>query len=476
MRTIAKILTLATVVTITGCATGPKTARPDGFFHVFADCREEYKALEAKVEKADVRNPVYYTVPGFPYFRTNRLHASFADELDTPEKLGGWMRRMREFDQEAREFEYMNMGMTIRERGGNRHRMLGCGQTLAALEAELPGNLELIKANAQPPKGKSGLAGMFGLGGASESEIKAHHERWQQQLNKPVSELEAQGALSVLKVKPTKDPAFLEDRFKKTLPDELGFPGLIESAWLALAERHAPILWLETASERDIPGEPVWTAEGITVDPAKPRLYYNVGFTRFGSVPAVQISYFGWFRGVNGDARIDGTVWRVTLDLNMDPIAYESVRASGDDHLWFPVMSLERNTNGEDGSLLDSEAFVAKLRAPSLGVAVRLDAGSHSLKRVVSEIETQGEESGEYQLERFEDLYFLPTPDGSSRNLFEPDGTVADSDPEAPARHFSRMPVDLGKAKFFDDPFLMQSVFRPFANPVKLHNPFAPDA
>ena len=477
MRILASPCLLAvSVLAAAGCASGPKTATPEGFFHLFADCREEYVDIEKRITEAGVRNPSFYTVPGFPYFRSNRLHASFVGELDTPEKLFGWMRRMREFDQESREFEYMNMGMTLKQRGGLRHRFLGCGQTLAALEAELPGNLELMKAGAQPPKAKNRMAGLFGFGGPSKSDIEKQHARWHAQLRTPVSELKSDGPLARLKVKAVQDQALIKHRFEKTIPDELGFPGLYDSAWVALAERHAPMLWLETASERDIPGTPVWTDEGIDVDPSNPRLYFHIGFTRFGKVPAVQISYYAWFRGVESGPRIDGTVWRVNLDLAMEPIAYEFAHASGRDHLWFPVQRMDRTRHGDNNDLLSPEAFVADTRAPSTGVTMRLKAGSHEMRRVVSEIEAQQGEQGEYELHRFEDLYFLPTPNGSTDNLFAPDGHVEQSDPKAPLQHFTRMQVYPGRTHYFDEPFLMQSVFEPPANPVTLHNPFASDA
>ena len=135
----------------------------EGFFEAMSTCRDEFAALDARVETAGVQDTAYYRVPGFPYLRTDRLLASFADEVTDFEQLSGWIRRMRELDQEAREFEYMNLGMSTQEAAISRSRMQLCSSTLAGLELEVPSNMTHLKSVVMPPDEYSTTRRALGL-------------------------------------------------------------------------------------------------------------------------------------------------------------------------------------------------------------------------------------------------------------------------------------------------------------------------
>src|SRR5262245_47880844 len=109
-----------------------------GLFRDLATCRDDYAAMDARVDAAGVRDAAYHRVPGYPYLRFDRTLASYAYEVEGLEPVAGWIRHMREFDQEAREFEYLNLGLTPMEVGNQRNRFLNCGRGLANLELDDP--------------------------------------------------------------------------------------------------------------------------------------------------------------------------------------------------------------------------------------------------------------------------------------------------------------------------------------------------
>lgn len=447
----------------------------EGFFEAMATCRDEFAALDARVAAAGVQDSAYYRVPGFPYFRTDRLLASYANEVTDFEQLSGWIRRMRELDQEAREFEYMNLGMSTQEAAISRSRMQLCSSTLAGLELEVPSNMTHLKSVVMPPAEYSTTRRALGLYPLSvpilRSRIEAKRENVRADFATPLAELETKAPLTLWSVTPSMDPELIKNGFNRSVVDELGFPGLVASQWLALAEAYAPHLWIESASESDVPGSPEWTESGISVDTNNPVLNYHISFARFGGQPVVQITYFTWFKGRLESLPIDGTMWRVTLNLDAEPMLYESIHTSGQSHQVFPVQALQRR---EHEGYFEQAPFFPQSNGsiPARNAALRLKAGSHELRRVVFEIEAKAQEKKQYTLQRYEELYFLKKPGGGTRSLFSPEGLIAQTErpddswmfasgvrqPGA-LRQYGRHPIGYIGNSHFDDPFLLETIF-----------------
>lgn len=476
LRSLLRSLSIPAALGLSACGIVEKPNPFVGWYKDFATCREEYEAFDARVDAAGVRDAAYYPVPGYPYLRTDRTIASFAHEIESPEQIGGWIRRMREFDREAREFEFMNLGMSLQERGIQRHRFLQCSHALTGIELSDDAAVARLKDVAQPPDEYSGAARTFGLYPlmvpALHARIDEARLAAEREFSLPLEALDSRGELHLWQVKPLKDPALAERGFQEAFADELGFPGLVESQWAALAEKHAPRLWIETASDQDRPGVPVWTDAGIDVDPSQALLYYTVSFARFGDRPVAQITYVAWFRGPSRTAPIDGLLWRVNLDVHAQPLVYESLHASGHSHYWFPVQPLQRRET--DDRWAQPEIF-PQARVPQGRPTLRLKAGSHTLRRVANETETRPSHTlATYELRPYEDLYLLPLPGGGTRSLFGPDGVVPGSggqdpmwmwasgvkNPGAIKQYGHQTPSYIGRAHF-DAPFLLESVFVP---------------
>ena len=463
---------------LVSCAAHPPTEFA-GWFKDFSSCRDEYAAMDARVAAAGVGDAAYYRVAGFPYLRSDRLLASFRNEVQGVNQVGGWIRRMREFDQEAREYEYINLGMTTREAAIQRFRFLNCGRALAGMELDDPAGMSRLLAAVQPPDEYSTLARAIGLYPLAiplmQAELTAQQDAELRELAQPLSDLKSSAPLRLWSVKPVENLDLVNNAYAHAVPDELGLPGLVDSEWRALAEYYAPLLWIETSDQSDYPAAPRLTATGADADTQQPLVNYQVNFTRFGGQALTQISYFIWFKGArtDGSSALDGLIWRVTLDARGRPLLYESLHESGRDHRWFPVQPMTRRADSgywHEPQLVDPQA------APARFATLRLASGSHLLRHVTGPQQAEAEQQAQYELRPYENLFTLPNPAGGTRSLFGPDGLVRESRGPDPSWWFSsglRQPgalrqyghhaiAHIGRSHF-DDPFLLESVFTPDA-------------
>ena len=394
-----------------------------GMLKGYKDCRAKYAEMDARIDAAGVRDGSYYRVPGFPYFRTDRYAASYKDEVKGLDDTAGWMRRMREFDQEAREFEYRNLGMSEQEIGTWRYDLLACGGGLANLEMFEEANLAFLRKQVAP--GSEYRTRAAPLTDAQRKAIASHDAEVRKRFGGNLPAATASAPLKLWAVKPVEDMSLIANGYGAASPDELGVPALIDSQWRAFAEAHAPALWIETAGTRDQPGMPIVTRDGaFSVDAAQPRMHYQITFTRYAGQPLAQINYFIWFAGRDGNTgALDSLIWRVTLDAQARPLVYESVNASGRDHLWFAARPLKLRAAGKRA---DDITALFPQAEPVIGpVALRIAAGSHALLRVVPLATARANgDSNPYALHRYEEVFTLAAAEGKTRSLYDASGLI----------------------------------------------------
>ena len=231
--------------------------------------------------------------------------------------------------------------MSTEEIGTWRYELLACGSGLANMELFDETNLAFLRRMAVPSA--EYRPAKAALPEPQRKALAAHDAELLKAFRGPLPEASDQAPLKLWTAKPVEDLSLIAKGYDRALADELGVPALIDSQWRAFAEQNAPALWVESAGERDQPGMPAVKGGALGVDPAQPRMHYQITFTRFGRQALAQINYFIWFKGGEGlNGEVDGLIWRVTLDTRAQPLVYESVRASGRDHLWFPAQPLKR--------------------------------------------------------------------------------------------------------------------------------------
>lgn len=464
---------------LVACAT-PGTLPPDTA--VSADCRARYAEVDHRIESAGVLDPRFHRIPGYPYLRSDRFTASFAKESGEDRgTFAKWIQFLQDNDRNAREFELANLGLQDAERAALIRELHRCAQRMSELEIEDAGwRRKLIEAAAVPDD-YSLAARTFGLYPLTLPFLKlgigAYHRELRQDYAKPLVELETPGRLVLWNARIEEGGPPVSRGLDQAARDDLGRIELPARTWAALAQAHAPSWWIETAAgDYDQPGTPILNRGGPGLDIDRPVVYYQPGFTRFGGETLLQMSYLVWFRerppthaGDPYAGTLDGIVWRVTFDPGGRPLAYDTIHACGCYHYWFPLPGLVRRINE---SFWQEAALFPQVEVPGGRIALRVQSGTHYVRRVVDPVNVVAAETREYELRPYEDLLSMPSPEGARRSLFGPDGIVAGTErgerwwlwpsgvrnPGA-MRVFGRHATAFVGRQHFDDPSLFDRLF-----------------
>ncbi|GAB5413579.1 MAG: hypothetical protein Cons2KO_11820 [Congregibacter sp.] len=286
----------------------------------------------------------------------------------------------------------------------------------------------------------------------------------------------AGGTLAFVPPEPPLPATLPEDALGATLPSQDDLQNLFQ--------RHAPILAIDTEGPFDVPGQPFFAADGTpTVIDTSTTVYTYPSLTRFGGQLRLQLNYVWWF-----DARprkgpldtlgghLDGLVWRVTLDGNAQPIAYDSIHPCGCYHLLFPTDQLQVRREARQWP----EPPLVVQRAPPLKagerIVLRLASETHYLLRAYAVSEALFKDDGvnkghDYRFEPYASLYRVPSADGA-RSLFDSNGIVPGTEraeslylwpmgiraPGAMRERGRQATAFIGR-RHFDDAFVLERIF-----------------
>lgn len=466
---------------VAGCATssiGKRPEVPDG-----DKCLALFAKVDQEIDAAGVRDAGYARVPGFPYLRSDRFSASFAEQVRGIEDLDTfweWVGYLRANEDEAREVELRNLYPTQQQATSLLLDLRGCGAWLRSWELDDPAFRQNLFDSVRPPDEYSGLSRTLGLYPLAKPFLKRGVADYQAKvLGDYAKPLEAPAApIELVRWTVKRSDEFADTTLDlKTKPrDQLGRIGMLGSEVVQLAQFYAPALWIETAGSFDLPGAPVLGVDKPTVDTARPVVYFQPGLTRFGGRNLLQLSYFVWFSertpqkpGDQEAGVLDGLIWRVTLDDDGRVLLHDTIHACGCYHFGFPAQPMTRKPDdaGEDQMLLP-QAGLAPER-----VAVRLQSGTHAVRRVVRVDQASAPREASYELRPYEDLLTLPAPGGSgTRSLFGPDGLIAGTERSerlwlwpsgvrspGTMRQWGRHATSFVDNTHFDDPFLLERLF-----------------
>ncbi|TLF53109.1 hypothetical protein FEI13_03150 [Halomonas urmiana] len=499
---------------LAGCAAGPDW-RSDVVGHdpLDARCLERLAAFDAVVSDAGVTDAGAARVAGFPYLRVDRLLASFDDELDTPAAFADWVTRMRELDGEARAIEAANLPAVDRETlsppsvAAPAAAVNACATRLMQREllAEEGTGLarERLRSAVEAPDHYLTWRRALGLYPLTRLGLAVGYNRWKvshlDTFEAPFATLPAEAPL--VRYAPPGRPrdAAVAERWLSEAPrSPLGFVELDREALLRLAAHHAPVFLVETRGHDDRFGAPYWFAgpEGPLprVDTTRPVADVRLSHTRFAGELLPQLVYTLWFpaRPRQGaldllGGRLDGLVWRVTLDERGRPLIHDSIHPCGCYHLFFPVPPLERVAVAADADL--REAPLTPIAAPRLvagqRLAVRVAAVSHYVEHLgVVDPGVDVAEARRYALKAVSappdhGRRSLVLPGGGRRSLYGPEGLVAHTgrlerfllwpsgilSPGAMRQWGTHATVFVGR-RHFDDPRLFEAAFEWPAAPV----------
>jgi hypothetical protein len=422
-----------------GCAPSLHSRSPVGALPADADaarCAGAWAEVDDAIDLAGVRDGEAFRVPGQPWLRTTRTIAGLARAAGTD--AVALVDQMRRQDAQARTFELANLSdaavdglaarLQLSGRAAVRDEVVRCGERLhqhsdaaAALATVVPDDYQAWKR----------VAGLYAL---TRLPFSRGVERYQREtaevFARPLESLEVRGTLLRHGVGP--DPGDAPDA---VLPAQIAAgavpaPQRLES----LFRRHAPVFEIDTTGADDGIGQPAWGSDGLPgVDTGAAVMFVRTARTLFGGKVLPQLVYSVWFpaRPETGafdllGGRLDGLTWRVTLDLDGEPLLFDAMHNCGCYHQFFPGPRLRVKPRPAG---IDEWAFVPQvLPAPPAGarLVLRVSSGSHQVQRLRWELAPGIDRV--LTLVSDDELRSLPLPSGGRRSLFRPDGLVPGSE------------------------------------------------
>mgnify|MGYP001347608733 CR=1 FL=1 len=471
-----------------GCATlqDPLRANLSAQSGEVADCARWFRVLDKHIESAGVRDGGEYRIPGFPYLRVDRFLASFRNSVAEGPEFEAWTSRLRGLDRQARAAEVRNLPpsavgkLSVGQEAAAR-RTESCADNLMAHDLSRPDTSRLIGDRAQVPDDYLTWQRALGLYALTRLPFSLGVEDWQRDAVEKFRR-SATGELPFGKANEYRPPAASDGDdprtiYERTPVDALGIRTFSADDVERLFAWHAPVIEVEHSGSHDEIGALVWhIGVAPAVDTSVPTVYRKLAFTRYGSQTLVQLVYVAWFSERPHRnfldmlaGRLDGIVWRVTLDRHGEPLVYDTIHPCGCFHMFFPVDGVQPVASP---SKLIEWAFVpapAPRLAPGERIRVRLQARTHY---TVGIAEDNGSGQGqEYRFADYDTLRSLPQDDGF-RSVFRPNGLIAGTQrgertffwpmgvPSAGAmRQWGRHPTAFLGRRHFDDANLIESRF-----------------
>lgn len=488
---------------LASCAALPPVPDAEAVSAADAACATLIDAFDAEVARAGTGDGGYARVAGYRTLRVDRLVASHAHEATNAVRFGALVDAMRALDRDARAVELANLPADARARldaasralppdaapdGRLADRVDACAERVLARDLTGPHARVWIVAAATVPDSyrdswrAAGLYPLTGFGLAAG--VRLYEREAREAFARPAG---APRGTIVVHRPPDANvltPASIRTTVASMVAAEPlpPLPRVEGTALDALFAAYAPVYAIDTAAPDDRPGRPLRRDDGVPdVDAARAVVYTRLAWTRFDGALLPQLVYTIWFAQraprFAGDplaGRLDGLVWRVTLDRDGAPLLFDTMHPCGCYHQFVPTARLvakPAEPGVEEGALV-----VQTLPRLAVGARVRLhvESGTHSLWRVepIAGAPVGGTAAEAYRLDRESALRSIPRADGGTASLYGPNGIVAGTERperfalwisgiESPGamRQWGRHATAFVGRRHFDDPFLIERYF-----------------
>lgn len=437
-KTMPRLIAVLFLAMAAGCATlqDPIRANLSAPDAEIAHCAAWYRTLEENIDRAGVRDAGEYRIPGFPYLRVDRFTASFRTGASAGESgFRAWTDRLRRLESEARAAELRNLPAAVLadlgvDRGQAGEKTQACAATLAGHDFASPERRRLLLDRAQVPDDYLTWQRVLGLYPVSRVPFSFGVEGWHKEAVETFrrSKEGALGRGAVTRYVPAAAATWEPARriVAQARTDPLGIPEFSDSQREALFAAFAPVIEVETTGDFDRIGALAWTGEGPApgVDTSRPLVYRKLAYTRYGGRTLVQLVYVAWFSERPHDTafdmlagRIDGIVWRVTLDPGGEPLVYDSIHPCGCFHMFFPVAGVE--VIPAPGKMIEWAFAPAQApQVPAEGrLAIRLATRTHYMVAIAPD---SGDAGQPYAFADYDDLRSMSTAGGQARSAFRP--------------------------------------------------------
>ena len=425
----------------TGCATlqDPIRANLSDGNEAVVQCAAWYHAMDQSIDRAGVRDGGEYRIPGFPYLRVDRFSASFRNEaLADNDLFRAWTAGLQALEAGARAAELGNLPAgSLEDLGADqaqaRQKTQACAATLAEHDFAVAERRRLLAARARVPDDYVTWHRAVGLYAVTRIPFWNGVDRWQEEaaetMRRSNEGMREPAIFSRYVPAGTAGTQAAKAILAGARRDPLGVPQLSAEQQATLFAAFAPVIEVETSGAYDRIGTLDWgEGPGPIVDASRPVVYRKLAFMRNGGETLVQLVYLVWFserpRAKSLDllaGRLDGVVWRVTLDRAGEPLLYDTIHPCGCFHMYFPTPGVEPVP--APAKMLEW-AFVPA-PAPELAagerMAIRLATGTHYMVGISA---AAGSEGINYAFADYDELRSMPAGAGKRRSAFRPDGLV----------------------------------------------------
>ena len=402
-------------------------------------CAAWFSALDGAVDRAGVRDAGAHRIPGFPYLRLDRFVASFRNAAATDDAArAAWIARLRALDETARDYELLNLPADAVAALGasDRHdawaRTTRCADALVRADLASPAVRELLIERATVPDDYETSKRVLGLYALARVPFYMGVQRWEQHAREAFREHRGATMPGLVRYAPVRTAVARDSKaiIVAARRDALGIPDFAADERAGLLETFAPVFEIETTGDHDRFGALAWTTgPAPDVKPAEPVAYGRLAFTRYGTRTLVQLVYTIWFSERPAQSafdllsgRLDGVVFRVTLDARGRPLVYDTIHPCGCFHMFFPTARVQAIPAPQPRIEWAFVPLGLQAVAPSDRITVRLAARTHYVVDVRADSGVGG--GPPYRIVDDDVLRVLPAADGGTRSAFGPDGIV----------------------------------------------------
>jgi hypothetical protein len=455
-------------------------------------CLHWLENIEATLEKYDSHDPESVRITGFPHLRINRFLASMSDRVTSQDAFAEWLEQMRQLDSAGKKLEFANLPTSARQQlaakmpvGGFFDQALEhCTKHLNTLSLNNPEHKKVLVEQAQVPDAYQSWKRVIGFYPVTRYfaviGIDQLHRKLNASFDIPLEKLPQQGKLIRYSPKHNNGitPEHITEILKASSTNALGIPRLNSLQLQQLLAHFAPVWEIDTRNDTDKIGTVGLDSNNQPkVDTNQSTVYVSHQYTRWHGKVLLQLVYQIWLpaREKTGafdlyGGSLDSVIWRVTLNPDGSPIAFDSIHGCGCYYLLFPGQGY-RAIPPKDGAepVLSPKSITTVL--PGYWVLLRLQGRTHYLQQV-SFVDDNGEAATHrYVFQDLGRLRSLQIPNGSRRSLYGEDGLI---DASARVERFLLWPYGIASPgamrqwgthaiafigrRHFDDPFLLESL------------------
>ncbi|MGB1800216.1 MAG: hypothetical protein ACPHLK_05225 [Gammaproteobacteria bacterium] len=502
------MLTILSILFISGCASiAPKTAQYSakypGATEIVGKCSEAYQLISTAIHDAGVSDAEAQSIDGFPYLRSNRFLASFKDELHNEVLISAWLDHLIKLDQQARFVELRNLptkdyallAKTVSEQTDKYwtlEKVINeCPQQLKAFDLNKPERIVKIKQGAMVADEYSLLKRTIGFYPISKYGAYYGYQNWKKEnlaTFNNITDWEGTQVAYQPVVSTSLSANDLAEIIQQSRNNPLAIPVFNQQQFKQMAEHFAPIFLLDESSDADKIGQPIWSEKNeVTIDHSRPVSVVRLEYTRFNDSILPQLVYSIWFTERPKESgldilagKLDGIIWRVTVDDNGKILIADTIHPCGCYHLFFPSKNLSKQTTKQNSL---SEGITTPAVLPSHTETDRLTLGIESSSHYLQSLSNKNQAAHKQQIRSYDlivadpipdfALRSMPLADGGFKSIYQTNGLIKGTERaerwllwpmgiKSPGamRQWGRHATQFVGRRHFDDPYLFDDAFK----------------